>query len=146
MKRILFTLLTTLLLSFSTICFAEKWQEIGEQEDSVFYIDVDSVDRLNVSDLTVSPKKNGLMYTIKVVKTDDSPMFTKYRVRTIIMQFNTLNQIDGRNYRLTRSDYMDNNGRVLQTYGKTDFSPIQEGSLGEIADKHAKQIAISKDL
>lgn len=146
MKKIFLTFLATLLLAFSSITYAENWIEVGEQDDSTFFVDWDSVQRLNVPDLTVQPERNGLMYTVKLVKTDDSTLYSKYRVRTVVMYFNSLNQIDGRNYRLTKSEYLDDNGRVLQTYGTTDFSPIMKGSLGFVVDKYAKEVAIEKNL
>lgn len=146
MKKIFLTFLATLLLAFSSITYAENWIEVGEQDDSTFFVDWDSVQRLNVPDLTVQPGRNGLMYTVKLVKTDDSTLYSKYRVRTVVMYFNSLNQIDGRNYRLTKSEYLDDNGRVLQTYGTTDFSPIMKGSLGFVVDKYAKEVAIEKNL
>ena len=146
MKKILLTLLTTLLLAISSITYAEDWVEVGEQDDSTIYVDWDSVRRLEEPDLTVLPSKNPLMYTVKLVKTDDSTLYSKYRVRTVVMYFNSLNQIDGRNYRLTKSEYLDDNGRLVQTYGTTDFSPIAKGSLGAVVDKYAKAVAVEKGL
>ena len=62
------------------------------------------------------------------------------------MKFNTVNNIDGRNYRLTESLYFNDAGNVIQKYGKTAFDRIVEGSMGEEVDKIAKEVAVQKGI
>ena len=146
MKKLFLILFSLLMLVFSTTAFAESCQKSYEISDRAVYVDTDSVARLNVPDLTVPADKNGLMYTVKVIYKPNSDMYAKYHVKSVLMKFNTVNNIDGRNYRLTESLYFNDAGNVIQKYGKTAFDRIVEGSMGEEVDKIAKEVAVQKGI
>lgn len=144
MKKLIFVVLS--LLMFSATAFAENWQKSYEISDRTVYVDTDSVARLNVPDLTVPADKNGLMYTVKVIYKPTSKMYASFNVKTVLMKFNTVNNIDGRNYRLTETLYLNDAGNVIQKYGKTAFDRIIRDSMGDEVDKLAKEVAIQKGI
>ena len=136
-------------LCITSVSYAEDWKNIKTNNiDRTIYLDLDSVRLLDVPDLTISniSKQKPLMFTVKVEFNNRSEMLTKYNVKTAIFKFNTLQNIDGRNYRLTETKYYNINGSLIKTYGETNFTLLKKESMGYEADNMAMKQAISKGI